>query len=409
MTTPIEQHNTEDPGDATQRNYRYQYAYGVVLLVASVTKKKDYQAIWCEQQEDFLCEIEDGRTFDAVQVKTQQPESGYWQTNSAAFVNSIGRFVELDTKYPGAIRRFAFVSNTGFLDSNADTQASKSPLHLLRGVNAAKDRKELTEKALKAFEQLIKDTGANDQALFLVLKRLDLANGPSRDAFVAELALNHISQLDHCRDLNAGRLEDVTDAAIGLVERASSLSCQSPERHYSCLNRSGTTDPQLLEKRLSVDQFVLKCRNVASPDFRYLEGLTSQPLKLAGRDLKVFCAKLNRGGLEEQAEILRRQTLSAHAALIERAARDEDGDRVVTQIENIVLAECNEAQLRQATTGQPYGQKMMIDVQDRLKGLAKNEASRVHDVPYEILMGMSGLLTEECTVWWSDKFDVNNL
>jgi hypothetical protein len=81
----------------------------------------------------------------------------------------------------------------------------------------------------------------------------------------------------------------------------------------------------------------------------------------------------------------------------------------VTQIENIVLAECNEAQLRQATTGQPYGQKMMIDVQDRLKGLAKNEASRVHDVPYEILMGMSGLLTEECTVWWSDKFDVNNL
>jgi hypothetical protein len=295
------------------------------------------------------------------------------------------------------------------LDSNADTQASKSPLHLLRGVNAAKDRKELTEKALKAFEQLIKDTGANDQALFLVLKRLDLANGPSRDAFVAELALNHISQLDHCRDLNAGRLEDVTDAAIGLVERASSLSCQSPERHYSCLNRSGTTDPQLLEKRLSVDQFVLKCRNVASPDFRYLEGLTSQPLKLAGRDLKVFCAKLNRGGLEEQAEILRRQTLSAHAALIERAARDEDGDRVVTQIENIVLAECNEAQLRQATTGQPYGQKMMIDVQDRLKGLAKNEASRVHDVPYEILMGMSGLLTEECTVWWSDKFDVNNL
>ena len=232
---------------------------------------------------------------------------------------------------------------------------------------------------------------------------------PSRDAFVAELALNHLSQLDHCRDLNAGRLEDVTDAAIGLVERASSLTCQSPERHYACLNRGGTTDPQLLAKRLAVEQFVLKCRDAASPDFRYLEGLTSQPLKLAGKDLKVFCAKLNRGGLEEQAEILRRQTLSAHAALLERADRDENGERVVTQIENVVLAECKEAQLRQATPGQPYGQKMMVEVQDRLKGVAKNDASRVHEQPYEILIGMAGLLTEECTVWWSEKFDAKNL
>jgi len=406
---PTEQRNSDDPGDATQRNYRYQYAFGVVLLVAAVTKKKDYRAIWCEQHEDFLCEIESGEMFDAVQVKTQQPESGYWQTNSEAFVKSIKRFVELDAKYPGAIRRFAFVSNTEFLDSDADTQASKSPLHLLRAINSARDWNELTEKALKAYGQLQKDTGANERALFSVLKRLDLAVGPSRDAFVAELALNHLSQLDHCRDLNAGKLEDVTDAAIGLVECASSLSCQSPERHYACLNRAGTTDPQLLEKRLSVEQFVLRCRNAASPDFRYLEGLTSQPLKLAGKDLKVFCAKLSRGGLEEQAEILRRQTLSAHAALIERADRDEDGERVVTQIENIVLAECKEAQLRQATRGQPYGQKMMIDVQDRLKGLAKNEAARVYDQPFEILMGMAGLLTEECTVWWSDKFNVNNL
>jgi hypothetical protein len=127
------------------------------------------------------------------------------------------------------------------------------------------------------------------------------------------------------------------------------------------------------------------------------------------KELKRFRAKLSRGGLEEQAEILRRQTLSAHAALIERADRDENGLALVTQVENIVLAECKEAQLRQATTGEPYGQKMLIDVQDRLKGVAKNEPARVHGQPYEVLIGMAGLLTEECTVWWSDKFDVDKL
>ncbi len=406
--TPVDQINPDDPGDATQRNFRYQYAYGVVLLVAATLKKKDYQAIWCEQQEDFLCETADG-IFDAVQVKTQQPESGFWQTNSDPFVKSIQRFVALDTKYPTTIRRFVFVSNTQFLDSEAKTQSPKSPLFLLRAVAKARVCGDLSGAAREAFEQLGKDTGAKEDGLFAVLTRLDLTLGPSRDAFFAELAQNHLSQLDHCRELNAGRLEDVTSAAIDLVERASSLSCQSPERHYDCLNRRGTIDPQLLAKRLSVEKFVLTCRGTASPNFRYLEGLTSQPLNLTGKELRLFHAKLSEGGLEEQAEILRRQTLSAHAALIERADRDENGRRFVTQIENVVLAECKEAQLRQATTGGPYGQKMMIDVQDRLKDLAKNEAARVHDQPYEILMGMAGLLTEECTVWWSEKFDVSNL
>jgi len=411
MSNPTQQRNTLDSGDATQRNYRYQYGYGVILLVAAAMRKKDYRAIWCEQQEDFLGEIEEdgaGR-FDAIQVKTQQPESGYWQTNDEAFVKSIKRFAELDTRYPGAIRRFTFVSNAEFLDSDSKSQASKSPLHLLRAVNNVSDWDELTEKAREAFEQLKTDTGVKEATLFSVLKRLDLAVGPSRDGLLAELEQNHLSQLDHCRDLNAGRLEEVTDFAIGLVERASSLSCQSPERHYACLNRGGTADPQLHAKRLSVEHLVLTCRQVASPHFKYLDNLTSQPLKLDSQELKRFHAKLDRGGLEEQAEILRRQTLSAHAALLERADRDQDGTVVVTQIENAVLAECKEAQLRQSKTGEVYGQKMMIEVQDRLKSVAKNQSAQVHGQPYEVLMGMAGLLTEECTVWWSEKFDVDNL
>ncbi len=82
---------------------------------------------------------------------------------------------------------------------------------------------------------------------------------------------------------------------------------------------------------------------------------------------------------------------------------------MVTQIENVVLAECKEAQLRHSTAETQYGAKMMIDVQDRLKAMAKNDPTRVHDQPYEVLMGMAGLLTEECTVWWSEQFDTKDI
>lgn len=49
-TTP----DKKDPGDQTGRNFRYQHAYGVILLAASASGLRPYAAIWCEHHEDFL-------------------------------------------------------------------------------------------------------------------------------------------------------------------------------------------------------------------------------------------------------------------------------------------------------------------------------------------------------------------
>ena len=84
----------DDPGDATTRNFRYQHAYGVILLAAAHTGHKPYVAIWCEHHEDFLAECVDGR-YDGYQIKTCRPENGAWRMSSEALVHSIGRFVDL--------------------------------------------------------------------------------------------------------------------------------------------------------------------------------------------------------------------------------------------------------------------------------------------------------------------------
>jgi hypothetical protein len=62
--SPGEVRNTTDPGDDMQRRIRYQHAYGVILLVASIRKELPYVAIWCEHHEDLLGELADGR-YDA--------------------------------------------------------------------------------------------------------------------------------------------------------------------------------------------------------------------------------------------------------------------------------------------------------------------------------------------------------
>ena len=67
----LDVYDGDDPGDETQRNFRYQHAYGVLLLAACLSGQRHYTALWCEHHEDYLTEIGDG-SFDAWQIKTRR-------------------------------------------------------------------------------------------------------------------------------------------------------------------------------------------------------------------------------------------------------------------------------------------------------------------------------------------------
>jgi hypothetical protein len=66
----------------------------------------------------------------------------------------------------------------------------------------------------------------------------------------------------------------------------------------------------------------------------------------------------------------------------------------------------DDANLRASQTGEPYGPTMLIDVQNRLKKISELDPSRVHYQSYDLLVGVAGLLTSECKVWWSEIFEV---
>jgi len=102
--SPDDTFDAMDPGDETQRNFRYQHAYGVILLIAAINGAKPYVAVWCEQHEDCLCERNDGN-YDGYQIKTQKPEDGPWRLSSKALYKSIARFVRLNDAYPDRIER----------------------------------------------------------------------------------------------------------------------------------------------------------------------------------------------------------------------------------------------------------------------------------------------------------------
>lgn len=407
LPSPIGQMPTRDYGAETFRNYRYQSAYAVVLLVAAAAKKKNYSAVWCEQEDDILAQISEN-SFDSYQVKTRKPELGEWRLTDDAFISAVKGFILLDAQYPGRFRHFNFVSNAECLESDAVAQKHLCPKRLAAAAaNGCASAAELPESEAKGFKVLAEKAEATSEALFKVLQRLGFVKTPDRESFIAELAQNHLRELEWCR-LPQPRLETVVWSLIEIVDRASSLSSQDSSRHLARHAGDGLPDPQLTAKCITVEDFILRSRELTNPAFRYLPSLTTSPLEQTSKDLKRFNQKLNWGGLNDYAHSLRNQTLSAEAAFLDLATRGPEGQAELTQIENVVKAECDAAHLRAAQGAKPFGQRMLIDVQDRLHRVAKEESHKVGRQPYEALIGMAGILTESCPVWWSEKFNLED-
>ena len=407
MTTPIDKRDQTDPGDQVLRKFRYQHAYGVILVVAMVTKNKAYTAIWCEQHEDLLAEREDG-FFDAYQVKTRKSETGEWELNDELFSKSIGRFVALDKKFPEKIHGFYFVSNTQYSDSNAKKREHLSPIKLIKAVHLVSLWGELEGKVLEGFECLIKATEADADDLFSVIKRLDITLGPTERAYEDEVCQRHISTLPQCKSASAPALAKVRESLIALMARAASLDTNDPSRDWVGLTKGDSRDPYLIAKRIKTEDVILAIRDAHVSGIHFPSELASIDLGVTGQKQDVLQKKMSRGGLAARYETMRRRSITAEQELLDLATRSGSEKEKCSQIENVVLGECDDAHLRASTKQLSFGSSMLIDVQDRLKLIAETDPEKVHHVPYEVLVGVAGLLTSECKVWWSEVFKLED-
>lgn len=406
MKSPIDSRDQSDPGDEVMRKFRYQHAYGAILAVGIATKQLSYVAIWCEQHEDLLAETKDG-LFDAYQVKTRKSELGEWEINDEAFAKSIARFVRLDLAFPSKIRSFHFVSNTQFSDSAAQKRECYSPIKLLKGVDGTAKWEDLDGEVKKGFEWLKKEIDVSENNLFSVLRRLHVIVGPTERAYEDELCQRHISTLVDCKLMSASALSNIREVLIALVAQASSLVSNNPSQNWISLTRNLHQDPLLLAKRITANDITLAVRDARGTAFHFLPELASLQLGSAEGKLDTLRKKMVRGGLAARYENMRRRSLSAEQELLDLATRPSEGKSLCSQIESVVLAECDDANLRAALTAEPFGPAMLIDVQDRLKRISESEPAKVNRQPYDLLVGVAGLLTSECKVWWSEQFDLD--
>jgi hypothetical protein len=115
---------------------------------------------------------------------------------------------------------------------------------------------------------------------------------------------------------------------------------------------------------------------------------------------------MERGGIGLYVDVVHRQALSAEARLLDLATRTDSGGNVCAQLENVVRSEVELARLEVQSLEQPYGKRMLLRIDERFSDVVKKDANRVYCESIDMLLGIAGLLTGQCLIWWSEKFDI---
>jgi hypothetical protein len=396
--------DTKDPGDQTGRNFRYQHAYGVILLAASARALRPYAAIWCEHHEDFLAERLDGK-YDGFQIKTSRPENGAWQMNDEELVRSIRRFVALVKKFGDQIGQLFFVTNTDFDNSGDEVKDEKKrgrrPHAFLSHIKSCGDHTAVGPPYLDIFDELQAGCGCLAPELIATLKRVELVLGPARDSIHPVVAHQHLPQVPGCNDLTVPELSAWCDHLIAKVCECSSLAVNDPLRHLEPLSNENRLTPAMAAKRLRPSEVLVRPTPQTVP-FEF----TEPPAIDVGvaRAPEVLKAKLESGDLADHVEYLSQRARDTERHLMaEILRRPEKSEALLRRLQEVVGGECSEAHLRARLGGLPYGPRMMINVQDRLRRIARDEPARVAHQSYDCLIGMVALLTSACRVWWCPR------
>ncbi len=406
--SPIEKYDMSDPGDEMQLRLRYQHGYGLILFCAAEVDQLDCKSLWFEQHEDILLEKNNGH-FSFYQVKTRETTQGKWKITDEAIVKSIRRFCEFENEYGELIDNFVFVSNCPYRESKEETKEEEkavSPINFLRYV---KDDTKFEGEFKKRLDNLVKAVGCEELTLLQAIKKIELVVGPPLENFEIDLSATHLSSIPRMKDMSLVLINRIRDEFLHKVFKASSLSINDTHKHIFCRLSDKRYDPRVLGKKIDLEEFSSFIGDIPTQVFMYSVNSAELEIGASVRDMEVLKRKMDRAGLSSQYESLKRRALSAEQLLLEEANKNPESFRsMLDQVEGTVLSACSDAILDATNERKINGVEAFKSARKQLENLSQNNPAQVSSKNADCLIGVAGLLTGACKLWWSEEFDLGD-
>ena len=396
----------ENVGGETLRRYRYQLSYAAVLALGMLQDEPGLDMLFCDHFDDVLLRRRDGQ-WCGVQVKTRQLADGPFKATEDRVVSAMKRFCPLDSATPNSFFRFVLASNCGYWAGDKTYQ--NLPL-MIDDAKACLGNGGPPARLNAFLKRLGTGGDVSSEAILSVLRKLELPDHmPSLDDDLNRL-VSHLSDLPDLRQLTWLDLRYVADALVGIMFSAASCRYSTGLDYVAFCDRpaeaaaAAAAQTKLITAQDLRSEIDRKAKVPALLRSRNPRLIPRPPSPNAILDLK-----LSRGGVSvENSDLLKDQKYSTECLLLEWLSRDEeDATRRYEHLSMLVRNECQEAYDEAKLLSPVFGEPMLNSVRQRLRAVAVTEPN-LFQCSYQHLLGMAGVLTEDCTVWWSEKFALSS-
>jgi len=369
----------------------------------------DVRSVYCEHIEDVLIEHANG-LFTGIQVKTRELDQPQFRLSDKAISGALKRFCVRDARYPGKFERFVLATNFVFHDSDSAgdvgtvlTCCRDNPT--LNGIS----RRHNVRKCLAEFAE------STAMALQDVIAALGKVRLEARKTGIDQTEYDLVRALGEIEALRSHSLLDLHRMASVIRAHIWDVSCLTLDGYlldtYAVVEDFVCHLDKLRTHRKRLDRSMMA--SLTAPAASHHEELLSIrefisresiPPGLGRMEVKMAAGHIGYADVEQMKD---------DVASLERAFLGwkekfglAEANRRLAHFQYLANRTAREAEAH--TSGKPgsYGRAMLADLRERAAATAIKERDSMFGCRPEHLVGTTGLLSEECKVWWSSDRDL---
>lgn len=402
--------SSSDPGADVQRRFRYQAAYAAIVATELLRDDGDVNLVFCEHHEDVLVRRVDGK-FVGIQVKTRQIGLEPFKTGDEEIRGALKRFLQLEIQFPDYFATFVIAANCGFYSTKKN---ASNLAHLAETICAAfQSKKDAPKSEAGTLKRLASKLECKTDALTKILCRLELRGDLPQFGDIFAVLARRISQSSEIQEYTYREVNAVAEALLNRVLEASTLSCDDSARLCFVLARDpDRAETEAIIKGKTITRAAITSLLLETASTSRLTCVATTSVDALPQGTRLLQQKMAAGGVSvENIALATDHKVSAEFLLQQWFFKygNAEANSRYRHLRTIVRTEAYEASDEAAADDRLYGAAMLERVRSRLRARHRTGSSSLFEVHYEHLLGVAGILTEECTLWWSKPFSVEAL
>jgi hypothetical protein len=318
----------------------------------------------------------------------------------------------LEIAFPASFERFIIATNVAFWEAEEN---SKSLPYIIELAKSNQGKIPSTSLEIRRLVSGLK--GAHKckvLKVWEVLARVILQGElPQFNDIECQLAVEIAEVLD-AQSRRFDELHAAAKALVQLVSDASSLNHTNPLLRYFVFftEPADSKEIAIIEvKRISRERLLEVIRHAFDGHTLLTSGNRIEVSELPSGTTKLE-NKMGAGGIIAAEIGLMKDLKFSTDKLLQEWRYKYGSERAAERYDHLQLLvkeDCFAASAQVKSPSSLYGTAMLGRVRENLRATASLPATQVArlGVSHHILLGIAGILTEECSLWWSDEFKVN--